>query len=169
MFDACCCIDVDEGPDLHRETHPVARKKHKCCECNRAISPGEKYRNESCLYERSYWSTFRTCMTCARVRDDRMSCGFYYGRLWEDLAECYRGADDDGCTSLAWLHEMFDDEDCECAECYPQTTEPEPGPKPILTTGNSMPSRKIECRTCPDCDGCVTCGCECVPEPEGGE
>jgi hypothetical protein len=51
-----------------------------------------------------------------------MSCGFYYGRMWEDIAECYRYTGDK-CTSLAWIHPMFDDDvdDCECEECLRQS------------------------------------------------
>lgn len=115
MFDACCCIDTEyEEPEFFIESEPTSRKEHKCGECGAVIKPGEKYRKESGKWG-GHFDTHKTCMPCAHVRDDRMSCGFFYGRIWEDLAECYRQV----CDDLSWLHPMFADTagECECEDC----------------------------------------------------
>jgi hypothetical protein len=35
------------------------------------------------------WSRFRTCQVCANIRKDFFQCGFHYGGLRVELAECY--------------------------------------------------------------------------------
>lgn len=59
-----CRIDETERPTVSTTFSFTARKQHKCCECNRTISPGEKYLSTKNLYE-GHWDTFRTCSHCA--------------------------------------------------------------------------------------------------------
>ena len=107
LMTACCCIDVDETADLtHRREIKRARKPHKCCECQRTIPTGAPYRYESVLYD-GRWSRYHTCRLCASVRDDRFSCGWHWGGLWEELRYCLEGltgcACEDECDCESWL------------------------------------------------------------------
>lgn len=52
-----------ELPSCYSEGHPVARKRHQCCECRGWIEPGEKYQRFSGVWEGSA-STFKTCSDC---------------------------------------------------------------------------------------------------------
>jgi len=122
MFDACCCIEVgDDAPDVFSQTEPRARKEYVCGECDAKILPGQRYRRETGKWKDS-WNTHITCIACAAMRDDRMSCGYFYGQIWNDLAECLRGP----CDDMSWLHPMFDGtgDDCECEECWPEGHSP---------------------------------------------
>lgn len=101
---ACCCIDVDE-PYKFTDTTEIKRagKGHLCVECRRVIPKGAPHRLEKCLDNggrSAQWHTYRTCRTCSAMRDDRMSCGWYYGAIWDDLAACHEDAywpgEDDG-------------------------------------------------------------------------
>jgi len=62
-----CCYDTEQ-PTLINETWRTARKPHICCECRRAIKPGERYQVISGLWE-GEWSTYKTCESCADLRD----------------------------------------------------------------------------------------------------
>jgi len=78
-----CCYD-SEGPTLLEEKYITARKLHTCCECGSEISPGEKYQRTKGLWGGS-WDTFKTCETCARIRDNAFTvvdC-IVYGQLYE--------------------------------------------------------------------------------------
>lgn len=83
----CCCIDAD-GWDFGIVQIRTARKRYKCLECSEPIEPGQRYE-----YVRGCWEgafdTHRTCVLCARIRDDLFSCGFYYGELFSQLWDCY--------------------------------------------------------------------------------
>ena len=92
MFN-CVCIDVDCQPEVFETSIIVARKEHRCCECGEVIKPGQRYERVKGLWD-EYWSTFKTCIPCATIRSDFMSCGWIYGRLWEELANIYCGDTD---------------------------------------------------------------------------
>lgn len=83
----CCPLQgCDEyavaGTDVIRR----ARKAHHCYECGETIAKGDKYEYATSLYD-AHWSTYRTCLSCAEIRDHFACNGFYYGRLWDDLAD----------------------------------------------------------------------------------
>lgn len=45
----------------------VARKPHRCFECDRTIRPGERYHREAGVWEGSFWHQ-RACVHCAALR-----------------------------------------------------------------------------------------------------
>ena len=60
----------DEG-DLTCRTKAIrtARKEHACfgglgCGDGHTIKPGERYRYETARVDRSFWGTYRICLTC---------------------------------------------------------------------------------------------------------
>jgi hypothetical protein len=58
---------MSEMPSVYNETFPRARLSHKCCECGRAIAPGQTY----CLAKGCWdgeWETFKTCAPCNNLR-----------------------------------------------------------------------------------------------------
>ena len=97
---ACCCASE---PEYFLDVLRVIERKTshravKCCECGRFVPIGVYYRYELCRQDAGWGGeieVYETCMLCAAVRDDRMSCGFTFGRLWEDLAYCLEDFDDD--------------------------------------------------------------------------
>jgi len=88
MSDACVCIDVDDPPEATWEYHPVARKEHKCGECGDAIQVGKIYEKIVLLFEGAF-STHRTCDICVKIRTEHFQCGWYFGNIYEDLAELW--------------------------------------------------------------------------------
>jgi len=91
-----CVCDFDCFPAVYRQSKPVARKPYKCCECGGPILAGQKYD-----YVFAIWNdgaeTFRTCLVCARIRDDYCcSHGNLRQNLWDSLGVDYiTGAVDD--------------------------------------------------------------------------
>jgi len=105
MFESCCCTYDYHGPEVCRTEIRRAAKEHRCCECGATIKVGERHQYVTGKWD-GFWDAYRTCMPCKAVRDDRMSCGWAYGRLWEDLRECLGGycdCDDEPCTCDDWL------------------------------------------------------------------
>ncbi len=55
---------------FRRETEPIARKEHKCCECGRTIKIGEKYSyfvglwGDYYSYDDNQFDVFKTCLEC---------------------------------------------------------------------------------------------------------
>lgn len=91
------CFYHDYGPEVYRETTPVARKAYKCCECRGAIATGEKH---LCVF--GVWEgraeTLRTCRRCAwqrcrlRTIEELHGCTGperepAFGNLWEAWSE----------------------------------------------------------------------------------
>jgi hypothetical protein len=72
-----------EASGMWDETR-VARKEHKCCECNATIKPGQKYEIATCIVDRG-WSSYKTCIDCISVRD-ALFCSWVYTELWESVA-----------------------------------------------------------------------------------
>lgn len=58
-----CRIDDCEPLDVYHETHPIARREHRCGECGRAIAPGESYQVANMLYDGS-WHRYKACAHC---------------------------------------------------------------------------------------------------------
>lgn len=82
----CVCNDMGDVPEFATEKIVVARKTHKCCECNEMILPGQKYEKVNGKWDGQF-STFKTCITCHTIRQEHCSW-WVYGSLREDLREC---------------------------------------------------------------------------------
>ena len=95
MFESCLAEYDDDGPTYHKSRTAKARKPWRCCECHGAISVGERYECDENVYD-GEWSTFRTCLTCARIRESLCKGGFVYGMLWESIIEAYCCDPDNG-------------------------------------------------------------------------
>lgn len=80
-----CLLDNYDGAqaEVCTETYRTARKEHRCCECGGTIQPGAVYEYVRGLWD-GYWSTFKTCLPCARIRQD-YCCSWTYGTLRETL------------------------------------------------------------------------------------
>lgn len=67
----------------------TARKQHKCCECNRIIEVGEKYRYEAFIGDD--FCIHKTCRHCSPVRILAMDIDsegmFFYGMIQEQLCD----------------------------------------------------------------------------------
>ena len=98
METGCSCdIDYDDVAVIWTETHPVAHKQHKCCECRGVIQPGERYVVVRSLYDGA-WSTSKVCWTCNAIRQDLAPCaplGELRSELWECLGFDYVTGDED--------------------------------------------------------------------------
>lgn len=82
-----CGIDA-EAPSCMWETHPRARKEHRCCECHSVIGPGEKHQLIKGVWDGRF-ATYRTCAICETVRKKAMAEyrsdeGIAFGCLWEE-------------------------------------------------------------------------------------
>ena len=86
-----CMIDHDESASVYSSRYQVARKNHKCEECNRIINVGEKY-----LYVFGVWGgdarAFKTCSHCEKGMQilTRKCGGYMHGGIYEDLFEHVR-------------------------------------------------------------------------------
>jgi len=47
----------------------IARKEHKCCECQLIIAPGDKYQIVKGCWE-GKWEQYKTCSPCADLREE---------------------------------------------------------------------------------------------------
>lgn len=89
MLGACICLDVEDGPSFSREAAVRARLVHECVECRRLIPKGALHRVDKGVWD-GEWRTFRTCLLCYDIRCSLFSCGWAYGRMWDDIHETYR-------------------------------------------------------------------------------
>lgn len=67
MADACYC-DYGDSPDVYAKSTHKARIAHKCYECGRPITPGERYERVASLYD-GHWTIARTCCRCLSLRE----------------------------------------------------------------------------------------------------
>lgn len=83
--------DLD-GPEMYSAVDRVARKEHKCCECNAPIRKGEKYVECSGRWDGKF-DVFRQhdlcCRACMFIRDLEGEC-LPFGEMMEWYHECYR-------------------------------------------------------------------------------
>ena len=84
-----------ETADWSTTSHPVARKAHRCEECNGVIAVGERHARIGGAYEGSMFS-YRLCNSCRAWGDafwkaQREHCGQAWGwevsRMWDEIAE----------------------------------------------------------------------------------
>ena len=74
-------------PEPYEHTTPTARTEHECCECGCTIQPGDTYEHVRGCWDGS-WSTFKTCIPCADLRDRLADGGeYHHGRLGERVHE----------------------------------------------------------------------------------
>lgn len=84
---SCEIFDGGESADFYKIFYPVARKDHKCCECNSIIQPGKKYEKIKGLWDGEFL-TFKTCLSCFQIRDDYFSNCVPLGCLKMSVKEC---------------------------------------------------------------------------------
>ena len=87
-IECSCSIEYDSFDgynEFSRETTPIARKTHECCECGEIIQPGTKYEYAVGKFEGAMWS-YKTCMVCRQIRNDHC-CSWQYGELCDVLWE----------------------------------------------------------------------------------
>lgn len=97
MFNSCICVDPDELCTLLSRKRLKARKEYKCTECRHVIQLGDVYEEDATLFDGNF-ATYRTCLTCVRIRDTLFTvCGWYYGGMWEEIHEAYCGPEDGEC------------------------------------------------------------------------
>ena len=86
----CCCLseDADYLYECFSEGWVKARKEHKCCECDRPILNGEKYLKSPVVHERQ-WHPYHTCLGCARLIDAYSCGGRVFGKLAQDIHDCF--------------------------------------------------------------------------------
>lgn len=85
----CDCSVYDyENPAFFREETPVARKAHKCCECDGEIKPGQKYHKAVGFWDGEF-QTWCTCWLCHAIREEYCPHGYIFGGLAETIMECH--------------------------------------------------------------------------------
>ena len=82
----CISADYGEAADVYNSQIRRAAKPHKCFECDKEIAVGEKHEYVSSLYE-GEWSSWRTCLVCAEIRDAFYCDGSLSGQVWDDMRE----------------------------------------------------------------------------------
>jgi len=104
-FHCDCSIDPYdyEAADVCREETLTARKEHVCSECGSTIPPGDQYERVTGMWD-GYWSTYKTCLTCVRIRRDYCPSGWIYGELRSHLWECM-GLDYVSGAVASWIEE----------------------------------------------------------------
>jgi hypothetical protein len=75
------------NPTIRTTDTRRARKTYACCECSSMIQRGDTYEYVAGLWD-GYWSTFRTCDRCAKLREKYLS-RFEYGNLQDALGVHY--------------------------------------------------------------------------------
>jgi len=76
-----------DGPECCSTVTPVARKRHRCCECRGEIRPGEKYERISGVWDGEPMR-FKTCLDCVLLRTELSDKeGFQFEELWESVTE----------------------------------------------------------------------------------
>ena len=86
MCDCDCLM-----PEFYEESHPVARREHRCCECRRPIPKGAKYRRIAGKWDGEF-DTFSQCARCERVskRLHSLDVCVCFGQLRDALHEFNR-------------------------------------------------------------------------------
>ncbi len=77
-----------ELPTCCKFSTPVARTRHRCCECYGVIEPGERYHLDSGVWDGA-WQSFKTCDDCDTIRADEQAGNdcIAFGYLLEHVVE----------------------------------------------------------------------------------
>lgn len=83
-----CMLDDDSRAEIHFSRWQRARKTHRCAECARQISAGERYEVAGGVWDGAF-NTFKTCGQCVAVREwlNQVCSGWIYGYVREDIHE----------------------------------------------------------------------------------
>lgn len=84
--DVCLYAGDGDRPEFYVESTPRARKEHKCCECGRTITVGEKHQAASGKWDGDI-STYRTCAECVEIRAAFCCDGWTFLMLWESIRD----------------------------------------------------------------------------------
>lgn len=108
MYSCQCSCDRDfDSPEFFNKTSPKARQPYFCYECGEVIERGKRYRCEVGKWDGKI-KTYRTCRTCAKIRDDMCGGCFVFGTLMEDLQDQWDGSLSE--TGFrAWMYENDED------------------------------------------------------------
>ncbi|UCE99958.1 MAG: hypothetical protein JSV82_02515 [Planctomycetota bacterium] len=88
-MDCSCDVGFDDYgdyPEFYNESTPIARKEHKCFECGRMITKGEKYHCASGKWNIKI-ETYKTCGDCLSIREQFFGNGWNFGNVIWDLEE----------------------------------------------------------------------------------
>lgn len=86
MSCADVCLSDGDGADFWTARYVRAKKSHRCKECGKPISIGERYERSAARSEGSFYS-HSTCATCAEVRNAFFCGSFTYGDVWNCIRE----------------------------------------------------------------------------------
>lgn len=84
-----CMIEGADGDYVWLgDTHPTAKKRHRCEECSRWIEPGETYWRNATICEGDFCA-FKMCAHCEAAAGwlQKECHGFLFGGVLEDLQE----------------------------------------------------------------------------------
>ena len=79
-------VDVDHFSTNLSQSHPRARKEHRCGECREIIAKGEVYLREVNIHDGRV-ITDKTCQACVGIRNEFFKDGYYYGEVVDMLYE----------------------------------------------------------------------------------
>ena len=81
-----------ELPSVYSDQMVKAAKPHRCCECNRTITPGEMYQRYKGCWD-GKWAMYKTCVDCLDLRFEMFALyqqyeeGIEFGNLQEYVRE----------------------------------------------------------------------------------
>jgi len=84
-----CMIDGADLAVVCSESWRRARKQHRCCECSRIITAGERYRYAFVVSSDHESNSYHTCAGCAAAQDWlQVECGgWLFNGVAEDIAQ----------------------------------------------------------------------------------
>lgn len=90
MIECSCDCSYGDGEhcEVYSETFPVARKIYRCCECGQDISLHQKYHKYKGCWS-GKWDTYKTCITCYKIRQEYCFHGYQFGGLRDALVNCF--------------------------------------------------------------------------------
>ena len=92
MIDCYCDYD---SPEVYSSRTVTARKSYRCCECSRAIDPGDRHEYAFGVSDGNTYQP-RTCLTCVELRQFitiNIPCFCWaHGNLFEDARNAVEAA-----------------------------------------------------------------------------